>query len=144
MLPGGDSHLRAQGGGRIVNVTSEAAHRSCPFPHLSIYAATKAAAERFTEDLREEVKKDNIGVTTFAPGSTATDFGAEQNWNVEEVRAAYDAWTATGGVDDGIMQSDAVGEAIVRCLELPMGSAFDFVEMRPNRPSTKTLRVSME
>ena len=62
-------HLRRVGGGRIVNVTSATARHPEEFPYLSIYAATKMAAERFTFELREEVKEDNIGVTCFSPGT---------------------------------------------------------------------------
>jgi NADP-dependent 3-hydroxy acid dehydrogenase YdfG len=37
--------------------------------HLSINAATQAAVERFTRDLRLEVQADYIGVTCIRPGA---------------------------------------------------------------------------
>ena len=46
------------------------------FAHLSIYSATKAALEHFSKELREELRGDNIAVTTFVPGNTRTSFGA--------------------------------------------------------------------
>jgi len=41
--------LRAQGGGRIVNVSSATVHEEMAFAHLSIYSATKAALEQFSK-----------------------------------------------------------------------------------------------
>ena len=42
---------------------------------------------------------------------------------------------------DGMMTAKTVAEAIVNCLALPDGTAFDFVELRPNRPTPKALRI---
>jgi hypothetical protein len=40
-----------------------------------------------------------------------------------------------------MMQADTVAAAIVNCLALPPGMAFDFVELRPNKPTPKAMRV---
>ena len=132
-------YLRKNGGGRIVNVTSATARHPEEFPHLSIYAATKMAAERFTFELREEVKGDNIGVTAFSPGTADTTFGAAAS--AEEAEAGFKRWLDMGPNSDGMMTTDTVAEAIVNCLALPDGTAFDFVELRPNRPTPKLLRI---
>ncbi len=132
-------YLRRTGGGRIVNVTSATARHPEEFPHLSIYAATKAAAERFTFELREEVKADNIGVTAFSPGTTATSFGAAAN--PIEAEAGFRRWLEMGSECDGMMETDTVAQAIVNCLMVPAGAAFDFVELRPSRPTPKALRI---
>ena len=131
--------MRANGGGRIINVTSATARHPEEFAHLSIYAATKMAAERFTAELREEVKADNIGVTTFSPGTTDTSFGAVLN--PEEGEAGFRRWLDMGPLCDGIMGAETVAQAIVNCLALPDGVAFDFVELRPNKPTPKAMRV---
>jgi len=131
-------HLRRNGGGRIVNVTSAIVRHADEFPFLSIYAATKAAAERFTFALRDEVKADNIGVTVLSPGSTATTFGAAAS--AEEAREGLRKWIEMGPYSDGAMPPDAVAAAIVQCLALPPGAAFDFVEVRANRPTPKAMR----
>src|SRR5690606_36481076 len=55
--------MRERGGGDIVNVSSESVLR--PFPYLSTYAARKAAIENLTVGMREEVRHDNIRVTTL-------------------------------------------------------------------------------
>jgi len=41
--------------------------------------------------------------------------------------------------DVRIASAEAVGEAIARCLEAPVGTAFDYVAMRPNRPTPRIL-----
>jgi NAD(P)-dependent dehydrogenase (short-subunit alcohol dehydrogenase family) len=132
-------YLRRTGGGRIVNVTSATARHPEEFPHLSIYAATKAAAERFTFELRDEVKADKIGVTAFSPGTTATTFGAAAS--AEEAAAGYQRWLEMGPDCDSMMETDTVAQAIVNCLTAPAGAAFDFVELRPNRPTSKAMRI---
>jgi NAD(P)-dependent dehydrogenase (short-subunit alcohol dehydrogenase family) len=132
-------HLRRVGGGRIVNVTSATARHPEEFPCLSIYGATKAAAERFTEELRNEVKADNIGVTAFSPGTFDSTFGAALN--AEEAEIGLHKWLAMGPESDGMMATEEVARAIVNCLALPDGTAFDFVELRPNKPTPKALRI---
>jgi len=132
-------HMRRSGGGRIINVTSATARHPEEFAHLSIYAATKMAAERFTAELREEVKADKIGVTTFSPGTIDTTFGAVLN--ADEGAAGFKKWLEMGPLCDGIMETATVARAIVNCFALPDGVAFDFVEIRPNKPTLKAMRV---
>jgi NAD(P)-dependent dehydrogenase (short-subunit alcohol dehydrogenase family) len=128
-------YLRRMGGGRIINVTSAGARHPEEFSNVSIYFAAKAALERFTVELREEVKRDNICVTIFSPGSTRTSPG--QGWDPVEAQLAMDGWVKKGAEGDSFMEPDTVGEAIVRCLETPPGCAYDLVELRPNRPALK-------
>jgi NAD(P)-dependent dehydrogenase (short-subunit alcohol dehydrogenase family) len=130
-------HLRRNGGGRIINVTSAGARRLEEFSNTAIYFAVKAALERFTAELREEVKHFNISVTVFSPGSTRTSPG--EGWDPVEAELAMANWIKKGAEGDSFMEPDTVGEAIVRCLETPPGCAYDFVELRPNKPSLKYL-----
>ncbi|HVW08500.1 MAG TPA: SDR family NAD(P)-dependent oxidoreductase, partial [Bryobacteraceae bacterium] len=62
--------MRAQGGGRIVNVTSIGGKVSTP--HLLAYSCAKAAAVAFSEGLRSEAARDGIRVTTVVPGLMRT------------------------------------------------------------------------
>ena len=57
------SHLRAAGGGRILNVSSVAA--LVPFPGLMSYGISKIALERLTVDLARQVQGDGIAVNCF-------------------------------------------------------------------------------
>lgn len=127
--------MKAQGGGRILNVSSALVKHPEEFPHLSVYAATKAAVERFTEELREEVKAQGIAVTLFRPGATLTGFGF--NWAPEILEAAYAEWEARAPLCDGFMEPEVVGEAAASALELPLGVAYDVLELRPCTPMAK-------
>lgn len=63
-------HLKAAGGGRIVNVASIGGKVSVP--HLLPYCASKFALVGLSEGLRAELRKDNILVTTVCPGLMRT------------------------------------------------------------------------
>ncbi|MDF2836420.1 MAG: short-chain dehydrogenase/reductase [Paenibacillus sp.] len=59
--------MKASGGGRIVNMTSIAAHNGGG-PGASIYAASKAAVMAYTKGLAKEVAGDGILVNAISPG----------------------------------------------------------------------------
>jgi NAD(P)-dependent dehydrogenase (short-subunit alcohol dehydrogenase family) len=65
-------HLRAQGGGHIVNVTSVAGR--APGVGTALYSAAKAALEGMSASLAQEVAPLGIKVTAVAPGAFRTDF----------------------------------------------------------------------
>lgn len=65
-------HMRAQGGGRIIQISSEAGQTA--FPGLSLYHATKWGIEGFCEALMQEVDSFNIKVCLVQPGRVATAF----------------------------------------------------------------------
>lgn len=64
--------MRAQGGGRIVLVSSIGGVLGIPFQ--AFYSASKFALEGFAEALAYEVAPFGIGVTLVQPGNIATDF----------------------------------------------------------------------
>lgn len=65
-------HLRAQGHGRIIQVSSVGGQ--CTSPGMAIYHATKWGVEGFFESLAAEVKGFGIGVTIVEPGAIRTEF----------------------------------------------------------------------
>ena len=65
-------HLRARGGGAIVNTSSTAAFTVFPDGSNSAYAATKAALAHWTRHLSAEVGPERIRVNMVAPGITLT------------------------------------------------------------------------
>ena len=69
VLPG----MRAQGWGRIVNISSMGANFT--FPGGGVYHATKYAVEALTDALRFEVKGFGVGVTIIQPGLIRSEFG---------------------------------------------------------------------
>ena len=130
-------YLRARGGGRIVNVSSATTRAPGSFAHLSIYGATKAGLEYFTEQLRHEVQKDNIAVTCFIPGDTSTGFG--RAWAPEAVQAAYADWLDQGPYWNGMMPVEVVGEEIAHMFDLPNNVTFEVTMLRPVGQLPKTL-----
>lgn len=66
-------HLRQQGGGRILQVSSEGGQIA--YPNFSIYHATKWGIEGFVEAVSQEVAPFGISFTLVEPGPTNTDFG---------------------------------------------------------------------
>lgn len=67
-------HLRAQGGGRILQVSSEGGQIS--YPNFSVYHATKWGIEGFVESVAQEVAPFGIEFTIVEPGPIRTGFGA--------------------------------------------------------------------
>lgn len=65
-------HLRKQGGGRIIQLSSYGGQVA--FPGNSLYHATKFGIEGFCEAVAQEVKPFNIGVTLVEPGGARTEF----------------------------------------------------------------------
>ena len=66
-------HMRTQGGGSIVNVSSNVSKMA--IPTIGAYAATKYALNGLTLTARGELADDGIVVTVMYPGATATNFG---------------------------------------------------------------------
>ena len=77
-------HMMADGGGRIINMSSIIA--STGYNGLSVYGATKAAATGFTRSLAREVGKLGITVNAIAPGFIDTELthnlGPEQRQRI--------------------------------------------------------------
>lgn len=68
-------HMRAQGGGRILQVSSEGGQIA--YPNFSLYHATKWGIEGFVEAVAQEVAPFGIGITLIEPGPTGkTSFAA--------------------------------------------------------------------
>lgn len=66
-------HLRKQGGGRILQVSSTGGQFA--FPAFSLYHATKWGIEGFVESLAQEVAPFGIECTIVEPGANKTGFG---------------------------------------------------------------------
>jgi NAD(P)-dependent dehydrogenase (short-subunit alcohol dehydrogenase family) len=65
-------HLRAQGGGRIIQLTTYGGQAA--FPGGSLYHAGKWGIEGFMESMMQELAPFNIGVTLVEPGGARTEF----------------------------------------------------------------------
>jgi NAD(P)-dependent dehydrogenase (short-subunit alcohol dehydrogenase family) len=65
-------HLRAQGGGRVIQISSYGGQVA--FPGNSMYHATKWGIEGFVESVAQEVSSFGIGMTIVEPGGARTEF----------------------------------------------------------------------
>jgi NAD(P)-dependent dehydrogenase (short-subunit alcohol dehydrogenase family) len=128
LLRGGDNP-------RIINISSASAVHYDEMSHLSIYASTKAAVERFSRDLRTELQGDGIGVTCIRPGGAWTNFA--DDWEPEAFKAGIEAWQDTGTYMNTGMEVSQVGDAVAYALSQPAGVAVDMLEIRPNIPTPK-------
>jgi NAD(P)-dependent dehydrogenase (short-subunit alcohol dehydrogenase family) len=67
-------HMREQGSGRIINLSSVLG--LVPSPFGALYAATKHAMEGYSESLDHEVREHGVRVLLVEPGYTRTSFDA--------------------------------------------------------------------
>ncbi len=81
-------HMRAKGGGRIVNISSIGG--KIAVPHMAAYAASKFALAGFSDAMRPELAQDNIYVTTVTPGLMRT--GSQIHAKFKGDRAAEYRW----------------------------------------------------
>lgn len=78
--------FRRQGGGRVVQVSSEGGQTT--YPSFGLYHATKWGIEGFVETLSKEVGPFGIDCLIVEPGPTGTSFG--DNLDLAEPIEAYD------------------------------------------------------
>jgi NAD(P)-dependent dehydrogenase (short-subunit alcohol dehydrogenase family) len=83
--------MRTWGGGRIVNISSIGG--KVAVPHLAPYSVSKFALTGFSDAIRAEFARDNIHVTTVAPGMMRT--GSHVNAKFKGDHDIEFAWFAT-------------------------------------------------
>jgi len=83
-------HMRRDGAGRIVNISSIGG--KIAVPHMVPYSASKFALAGLSEGLRAELARDNITVTTVYPGLMRT--GSPVNAMFKGKRPQEYAWFA--------------------------------------------------
>ncbi|GIF72581.1 SDR family oxidoreductase [Asanoa siamensis] len=102
--------LRAQGGGRIIQMSSSGGQ--VPDPGMSLYNATKFGVEGFYESLALEVAPFGIEVTLVEPGGSRTNFN--RNLALAEPLDAYRD-TIVGQVR-GMLGADVEPEVLRRLI----------------------------
>ncbi len=114
-------YMRAQGGGRIIQVSSEGGQVT--YPNFSLYHATKWGIEGFIAAIAKEIVDFGIECTIAEPGPSMTEFGAGM------IRApAMDAYahTPSGAMRDIIESGafalkgdpDKFARAMIDCAEM--------------------------
>ena len=101
-------HMRAQGRGILMNVSSVVGHRS--MPGNGAYSATKAAQISLTESLRVELRDTGIHAMSVHPIGTITEF--------PDV-AARESGGRTGGPIGPRQTAEQVALAMVRAVRRP-------------------------
>jgi NAD(P)-dependent dehydrogenase (short-subunit alcohol dehydrogenase family) len=122
--------MRARGGGDIVNVSSESVLR--PFPFLATYAACKAAIENLTIGMREEVRHDNIRMTTLRSGTVASGGAFLQGSDPERMRLFVETATAGGYLHDvgKAISPRITAKALIDVVTMPREAHIDVVAVR--------------
>jgi short-subunit dehydrogenase len=103
-------HMRQQGGGSIVNISSNVSKMA--IPTIGAYAATKYALNGLTLTARNELAGDGIIVTVMHPGLTATNFG--KNAMVDEGMAS--APPPSGSSNSAPDMAEDVAERILEAI----------------------------
>ena len=111
-------HMRAQGSGLLINVTSLAANFGLPY--RGFYSASKAALERYTETLNMEVRPFGIRAVTLQPGEYKTNIGGSRI-RPAEVGAPYEkgygrAMELLGSSQHYSRDPDEVGRLVLRIM----------------------------
>lgn len=135
-------HLRRNGGGRIINISSSSVRDPGEFAHIGVYTSCKAAVDQFTSELRREVMADNITVTLFSSGGVLT--ASVDKYDPDAVAEAYQAWLENGNYYGGATTPEVMGAAIAQCFEYPPGIAAEFIEVRSGVLTPKELEPGSE
>ncbi|WP_224332477.1 SDR family oxidoreductase [Haloprofundus halobius] len=114
-------HMRAEGDGTIVNVSSVAGRVS--FPGSGVYSGSKFALEAMTDALRAEVEEYGIDAVLVEPGPVETQFtdraeeevddGMERSGAYESFYKLFEDTQALGGGGPGAVPPRRVAEDIV-------------------------------
>ena len=108
--------FRRRRGGWIINISSLAGQH--PFARGAAYCASKAGLNAFSEALMQEVRYDDIRVSSIMPGSVDTKFGAPGS----DPSAAWKLSPAD------------VAQVVIDLLSHPGRCLPSRVEMRPTKP----------
>ena len=122
------THMLAQGGGDIINISSMAGRKGGP--QTSAYSASKHALNSMTDAMRQELGNRNIRVCILMPGATSTEVGdniTDPNW-----RKAIQAHVAK----DGAVKPSEMADTIVFILSLPRNVNISEIHVRPTIDTT--------
>lgn len=116
-------HLKAAGGGDIINISSTAGRRAAGL--FASYATSKHGVNGFTESIRQELGGDNIRVSLIEPGATETEIASsvsDPKW--AEMMQAHVS-------KDGAMKAADIADAIIFILSLPRRANVSQILIRP-------------
>lgn len=102
-------HLRKQGSGHIINITSIAGR--APGPGAALYSAAKSALEGLSASLALETAPLGIKITAIAPGAFRTDFLSDHSIRLSAKEdAAYAETVGRSGAAFATMHGKQLGD----------------------------------
>lgn len=116
-------HLKAVGGGDIINISSTAGRRAAGL--FASYATSKHGVNGFTESIRQELGGDNIRVSVVEPGATESEIAdsiSDPKWS-----AAIKHHVTKGGA----MKASDIADAIMFIVSLPRRANVSQILIRP-------------
>jgi NADP-dependent 3-hydroxy acid dehydrogenase YdfG len=116
-------HLKAAGGGDIINISSTAGRRAAGL--FASYATSKHGVNGFTESIRQELGGQNIRVCVVEPGATESEIAdsiSDPKW-----ADAIKAHVTKGGA----MKASDIADAIMMILTLPRRANVSQILIRP-------------
>jgi NADP-dependent 3-hydroxy acid dehydrogenase YdfG len=116
-------HLKAAGGGDIINISSTAGRRAAGL--FGSYATSKHGVNGFTESIRQELGGENIRVSVVEPGATETEIASsvsDPKW-AEMMKAHVSK--------DGAMKASDIADAIMFIVSLPRRANVSQILIRP-------------
>lgn len=119
-------HLRAQGSGRVLQVSSEGGQTA--YPAFSLYHASKWGIEGFIESVSQEVAGFGIEFTIAEPGAALTNFGA--GLDHPEPMVVYEA-SRVGEIRRAVMSRSLEGFGAIGDPEKMVRAMIDSVDIRP-------------
>lgn len=106
--------MRASGGGRIANISSVGG--LVPMPHMASYVAAKHALTGYSRVMHNELRRENIIVTTVNPGLMRT--GSPRNVDVKGQAELEYAWFKLGdSLPPLAMSANRAAEKIINAIE---------------------------
>lgn len=134
-------HLRRQGSGTIVNISSIGGQMT--FPLGTLYHGTKFAVEGISEAMHYELEAAGIKTKIVEPGMINTDFGGRSfdmvnDENMTEyqpvVQALFGAWAGTVSGSEPIVVAEVIWDAVTDGTDtLRYRAGDDAVELLNNR-----------
>jgi NADP-dependent 3-hydroxy acid dehydrogenase YdfG len=116
-------HLRASGGGDIVNISSTAGRRAAGL--FGAYSTSKHGVNGFSEAIRQELGGSNIRVCTIEPGATESEIASsisDPQWS---------SYIQQHVTKDGAMSARDIADAIIFVVGLPRRANVSQLLIRP-------------
>jgi NADP-dependent 3-hydroxy acid dehydrogenase YdfG len=117
--------------GDIVFVTSE--NVRSPRPGNKAYVASKWGLEGYARTLQMELEGTGVRASIVQPGQTLSEMGSD--WDPETTTEILDLWVHWGLARHGhFLDTDAVANAVVTAVEVPVGTHLTMIEVQPEAP----------